>query len=276
VSILTIAIICVAVCAVAIYAISLGLMGWLYSAFPPLFPIRVILAAAIVGGFYAFWCSLEAKAPGKYDTIFNFAAYETEDIDSFEAIRMTGELEKRTTYTRQVAGRRAIYVDETGVAFRKSSADGAAVALLIPEKGKEEPVRYEAVMETDPRDKTRKIFPAAADTRWKEVKGRRYMEESTFGLLYTPRSGLLVIGLLLNLFPFVLWTLVLWLIVQYEFWHAFGIGSGFAALFLLVIVPVLFQKTRKERKIEPPVVTEKSSALPPGLRDANANAPMLS
>src|SRR5438046_250606 len=80
---------------VALFALFWGggmvAQGYLYNQPADRFPLRAAAAALLVGIFLTLWCWLDKRSPGKYDTFFDFAPYETRTYDEFEAVRWLGD-----------------------------------------------------------------------------------------------------------------------------------------------------------------------------------------
>src|SRR5262245_49833049 len=73
---------------------------------------RSAIGGAIIGLFFAVWCWIEAKVPGKFDTLFRFTPRETVVFDPIWSVRKSDRGTKEILY-RQSRGDRGtvVYVD---------------------------------------------------------------------------------------------------------------------------------------------------------------------
>lgn len=254
-SVWLIALICIAFTAVLMFALGMTLQSWLYSVPADNMVLRALAGGVVAGGFIGLWCFIDSRAPGKYDTILNFSGYDIIELDSFEAVRKVGEQETKVKYTRRVFGSKIAYTTDTGGAWARANTDGPAIAILVKEGDNPEPVRYVTKL-----DKNGNFPPGEAV--YKQERGRGYIEEAAMGKVYKPRSGTVILSLLLNLVHFVVWLLVFWLIVHFAFWHAFSLAFVMWLSMTLIALPILFDKTRKAAKPAPisaPAIPETAS-----------------
>ncbi len=90
----------------------------------------------------------------------------------------------------------------------------------------------------DPKKKTFKTATGLS-LKYHDSKGRT-MTEGDFGRITVYRAGNLVMNLLLNFLHLGLWFAVLWLVLEFRFWHALGMALvAWVALTLFVLPPTL-------------------------------------
>jgi len=230
---------------------SLLLQAWWYNVPASKLGLRSVGAALGVALFFTFWCWVDRKSPGKYSTLFEFSRYETEDFDKLTSVRKSatrddsgkwklGDRETKTAFTMKSGGRGTTdYFDKNNNQWKRSDTDGGmVVALLILEKDKDQPTRFNA--ELDPKTGG---FPQEG-VRFVEERGSRYIEGSHIGRVVRSRGSLVILNLLLNLAHFLVWLAAIWLGLRFTFWHAFGLAAGMWLAMTLVVLPVLFQQTR--------------------------------
>lgn len=227
------------------------------------FVVRSTAAAVLVGSYCTLWVALDRRSPGKYDTLFEFASVERLPFDEFEAVRWVSTIPPKyktdqqgqpleiTTLFRKGAGRRSdeFTAVKTGEPFQLNGVNRVGesfmtVALLVRLEPQAEPVRFEAVLQDDPRGG--KVYANSIEgRRFVEVNGSRYILADQIGIVYAPTPGVVAGALLLNLLLFVVWLVALWPILQFQPGHAAGLtlACGFATM--LLVMPLLFQPHRQ-------------------------------
>jgi hypothetical protein len=217
---------------------SVVLQGWLYNDLSPRLPIRALIGGLIMSAFLTGWCAIYKKDPGRFDTLQNFSREKLDgSYDEFQSIRKVGEKEKPAVKFTRVPGGRGTTEDfrsaEGRKAWARSDGDGMAVAILVQEKDKTEPTRFNAVLEKDGK------FPASG-LRYMEEKGNRYMDEHILGRIYRIRPFSLISNLFANGLHLALWIAVVCLIMRFALNHAVGIGLAIWAIVMVVAQPILF------------------------------------
>lgn len=232
--------------AVLLGAGALMIQGYLYSEPADGLEWRAPAAGAVVGLFFALWCVLEARAPGQYDTLFNFSPRDTKVFDQFWSERTNERGKQEVPYRRSRDERgRTVYVDPEGRPWRRSD-NGLMTAIIVEEDGQRR--RFAAEMNPDGTFHTEPNQPL----RYVEVDGRgRVMTENVPGEVTTTRTGLLVGNLLLNLAHFLVWFACLWLLLRFQWSHAFGLAIALWLAFALVVWPVLQAQVRKATAATP-------------------------
>jgi len=233
--------------------------GYLYQHPADRMPLRALAGAFLVATFITLWVWIDQRAPGKYDTFFNFASYSTVEFQEFEAIRWTAAgdklkldasgnpIETTVKFKRSVGGKGTQFVEEgTSNTFEMSGSTSSGTQYMtgaIRVKGPDdpEPVRYNAKLKEDPATK-RKTY--TQDRRFEEEKGSRYVEKDQLGTLFVPSTGTVVLALFLNFALLVVWLAAFWPILRFSLTHALIFAAAFTVLTLLAVMPVLFKQNR--------------------------------
>lgn len=220
---------------------SMLLQGWLYQNPANAMPIRATVGGVVMAVFLTLWCSLNANNPGKYDTLFEFTPLETVDHDSFDTVmKKADESENIVHYTKRVGGKGSTvdFFDAKGLPWKKNTSDSMAVAILIQEKDKPEPTRFEANLDS------KGNFPKdVSELRYTDANGR-WVTADSLGRVNRKKTGVLLANIFLNGMHFVLWWMVLWFGLRFTVWHAFGLAFVLWLFFMLAIQPVLFNQVR--------------------------------
>jgi hypothetical protein len=92
----------------------------------------------------------------------------------------------------------------------------------------------------------------------------RYMDENMLGRISITHYGWLVGTLLLNFGFFLVWFVVLWLLLRFQWSHALGIAFGFwlVSLFVLPMILTRAEQVRKERLTAQQAAMRMPSLLP--------------
>jgi hypothetical protein len=213
---------------------SVFLQGWLYNDLANRLPLRALIGGACLSLFLTAWCAVYRADPGRFDTLTSFKT-ETLDgtYDEFESVRRVGKDEKKPVrYVRR--GTDFVSADG-GKPWNRSDADGMVVALLVKEKGKETPTRFEANL--DPKTGN---FRSVEETRYEADGGRRYMDLAALGKVYRVRSMAYLGNIFANLLHLAVWVAVLCPLMRFAFGHAVGIGLIAWLVTMLAVQPALF------------------------------------
>jgi hypothetical protein len=244
--------------------------GLWYQEVADLFPLRAIGAAVLVGSYLTLWVALDRRAPGKYDTLFEFAPEEQVPFEEFEAIRWVAveppklkldesgqPVEVVTRFRKDVGNRGEAFVAVgSGEPFRLNGVNrnGEAfmtVALRVQLDDSGEPIRFNAVLQEDPPG-----VPAYASgfegRRFIEAGGERYIFADQLGIIHVPTPQVVAVSLVLNILLFVVWFIALWPILQFLPSHAAGLTLAFGFATMLIILPLLFQPNRQPPPAPPP------------------------
>jgi hypothetical protein len=199
---------------------------------------RSAIAGAVVGLFFAVWCGIESKAPGKFDSFFNFSSRDTVIYDQFWSVRKSDRGTKEILYTKSRGDRgTVIYVDADQRPWQRS-LDGMMIAIIVEENGQRK--RFDAELD----EKGNFKFAEGRPLRFVEEGGSRYMTETALGQITTMRYGLLFGNLLWNLVHVVVWFACLWLLMQFQWPHALLLAVLAWLLFVLIVWPVVQERVR--------------------------------
>jgi len=215
---------------------SVFLQGWLYNDLANRLPQRAIAGGAVLALFHTGWCAVYQADPGRFDTLTSFKTEALDGTyDEFESVRRVGKEEKKPVrYVRRGAGNDFVAADG-GKTWNRSDADGMVVALLIKEKGKDAPTRFEANLDA----KTGNFRPVE-ETRYEAEGGRRYMDHAALGKVYRVRSMAYLGNIFANLLHLAVWVAVLWPVMRFTLGHAVGIGLILWGVTMVVVQPALF------------------------------------
>lgn len=255
-----------------LFAIFLGggwvAQGYFYQAPADRFVLRSLLAAVLVATFITLWVAIDRRAPGRYDTFFNFTPYTTMEVHDFEAIRwvaVRGELkldsagnpmETTVRFQRSLGGKGSQFLEEgTGNPFTLQGATSSGTqyltaALRIRGPHDPEPVRYNARFK-DGTPKTRPEY--APERRFVEEKGSRYVEMHKLDTVFVPSRAAVALALLINFAFVMVWLVAFWPILRFSLAHALIFTGSCAVVAMLTLMPVLFKHMRPEN--ETPAVT---------------------
>jgi hypothetical protein len=220
---------------------SMLLQGWLYQAPADRMPLRAAAGGVALAAFLTFWCLLDARNPGKYDTLFEFSPLEITDHDSFDSVmRKTNGSETVTRYHREPGGRGTTndFMDDRGQHWRKNTSEAMAVEIRVKEKDKPEPARFKANL-----DEKGNFPKELTQLRYTDADGR-YMSADTLGRVYRRKTGVLFANIFLNAAHFLLWWAVFWLGMRFSIWHACGLSLVMWLFVMVALQPVLFNQTR--------------------------------
>ena len=221
---------------------SMLLQGWWYQSPADRMPIRAAVSGSVMALFLTLWCLLDARSGGKYDTLFEFSPMEITEHDAFDCVmkNSAGQEMPPIHYQKRAGakGSTADFVDGKSQPWKKNTSDSMAVAILLPEKDKPEPTRFNANLDA------KGNFPqGAGELRYVDAAGR-YMTTDSLGRVYRKKTGVLFANIFLNVLHFVLWWMVLWYGVRYSLWHAFSLAFVMWLFVMVAVQPVLFNQTR--------------------------------
>jgi hypothetical protein len=212
---------------------TLFIQGYLYNEPVGGMSWRAPAVGAVAGLFFGLWCWIEAKAPGRYDVLWNFSPREIQEFDKFWSERTTGPTKTEILYRKEQDNRgRVEYRDADGRPWRRSD-NGIMTAIIVEEDGHK--TRFEAPLNPDGTFKLNPNEPM----QYAEVGGDRKMAEVALGQVMRTRSSLLWANLLLNLAHLLVWFLAFWLLLEFQWSHALGLAAIFWLIFALTIWPVL-------------------------------------
>lgn len=265
-----------------LFAIFLGggivAQGYLYQSPAERLPLRALGAAALVGLFLTTWVWIDARAPRKYDTFFEFAPYETSTFDEMDAVRWTSPdgsklkvdsggnpVEETVKFKRGVGGKKDTFFDPAGEPFQLNSSGKTGQSYMTaaikakPAPDAAEPVRFNAQLTKDKR-----TYVDTPDGRkFVEEKGSRYVQADQLGVVYVPTTGTVVAALFINLMHFVAWFVAFWAILQFSRGHSAIMAVSFGLITMLLVLPLLFAPNRKKPDDAPkPVAAAPLAEIP--------------
>ncbi len=219
---------------ILLWAGTMFFQGYIYSEPVDGLYWRAPLAGLILTLFATFWCRLDYRSPGKYNTLFDFSARENEEFPKFWSLKKGKEI----LYVRKTIGQGRIeYRDEHGRPWSRSDAEGVMEAIVIEKDGQR--IRFDAQLTPDGKFKITEGQPAS----YVETTGRhRVMTDDYIGRLSEVRGGMVAANLLLNFFHFLLWFACLWLILRYQWGHACGLAIVIWLVATLTLLPMMFKK----------------------------------
>lgn len=226
--------------AVVFYVGTLFSQAYFYSQPVPALYWRAPLAALVLTLFFAFWCFLAYKSPGRFNSIFEFSASERQEFKKLWSIKKGKEI----PYVARTTGQgRSEYRDADGKPWTRSDVEGVVEAIIV-EDADNQKIRFEAELTPDKKFKAKQ----GESVRYVEVGGRkRVMTDDYLGKIEITRWGYVIANLLLNFLHLVAWFLVLWLVLRFQWSHAFGLALLLVAVFTFV-VPVLIRRTEDVAK----------------------------
>ena len=215
---------------------SVFLQGWLYNDLAPRLPLRALAGGAVLALFHTGWCAVYKADPGRFDTLVSFKTEALDGTyDDFQSVRRVGKVEKPPARFVRRGESNVFESPESGRPWNRSDADGMVVALLVKERGKDTPTRFEANL--DPKTGN---FRPPEETRYEAEGGRRYMDHAALGKVYRVRSMAYLGNIFANLLHLALWVVVLWPGMRFALGHAVGVGLVLWAVTMLVVQPALF------------------------------------
>jgi hypothetical protein len=224
-----------------LWAGTLFFQGYIYSEPVSELYWRAPAAGVVIALLLAFWCFLDFRNPGRYDaTWFEPTASDEEVFDKFWSVK--GEQETVYEAHKDAQGR-IEYRDAAGRPWARSDAEGVVEAIIVEENGQR--VRFNAELTKD------KKFKAATGepVRYIEAGGRgRVMTDRYIGKLPVSHWGATLAKILLSLLHLGLWFVCLWLILQFQRGHAFGLALVIWVTLTLILLPLLFEKTETAAK----------------------------
>jgi hypothetical protein len=240
--------------AVFLWAGTLFFQGYIYSEPVSQLYWRAPAAGAILALFLAVWCLLDYRSPGRYNaTWFEPTASDEEVFDKFWSVKGNREI---LYQARKDASGLIEYRDGAGRPWSRSDADGIVEAIIVEDKDGQK-IRFNADVTEDKKFKTAPGEPV----RYVEAGGSRVMTATYIGKLPVSHWGTTFAKFLLSLIHLGLWFACLWVILQFQWGHAFGLAIVLWLTVTLTLLPLLFTKTEeaaKQRALPPSAVSASS------------------
>jgi hypothetical protein len=221
---------------------------------------RAPAAAGAMAAFLALWAWIEYRWPNSTGAIFTYTSEESHKVDQFWSVRqnLTGE-EERILFKHNPATDE--YRDANNHRWARSMS-GMMVAIVIEEKDKEgnsSEKRFDAEI-SDGKFAPRKSSAGDLPLRYKEENGSRFIDETNPGQIIRYRGGRLFATIVLNVLHFVIWFLVLWLILHFQWPHALGFAAVCWLVMTLAVVPYL-HNTARTAGIKPRTIAVRTEPL---------------
>jgi len=237
---------------------SLIAQGYLYQAPAERLPLRALAGAVLVGSFITLWVAIDARAPQKYDTFFEFAPYKTQPVTEFEAIRWESSdgtrfkadaagnpMETSVKFKRGVGGKnKTFYAEGTDMPFVLNTSAYMTAALKVkPDEGGDV-IRFNAKLAADKRTYPKGANGQRAVVQFVEDKGSRYIQDDQVGVMFVPSNSTVFLAILINALHFVAWFAAFWLILHFTPGHALAFTALFGLVTMLLVMPLLFKPNR--------------------------------
>jgi hypothetical protein len=221
------------------------------------------VAALVVTGFFGLWAMIDYKSVGdanrgKYRTVFEMSSSEDVDYPKFWSVRKGGETlyvkhkTARGTEFREAGPDGKVRLD--GKVWKRSDTEGVVEAVVVEEKDGAKS-RFNADLTPDGKFNVKQ----GQAVRYVEADGRhRVMTDDYIGTIHTFERSLFFKNIALNLLHLGVWFLCLWLLLQFQWSHAFGLAIIFWLVFTLAIPPLLDKaEARAKEKAASPGTTAK-------------------
>jgi hypothetical protein len=205
------------------------LQGMLYENVQPDLLWRAPAAAGAVTAYVGLWALFNyvAADPGQtdlpFDNIFNFTSEKVSEhpVNEFVAVRGNNKVKYSVVH---LAGSERVEYRNADNKVWLAGREGDVQALVIKEGDRE------VTFKTD-----------ADHKRYVEEGGRRYLDGDSFGRITTPRGGGAFVRVLLNVLHFVVWFVVIWLLLGFQWPHALGLAAA-TWLMMTFVAPFIFKK----------------------------------
>jgi hypothetical protein len=215
---------------------TLFFQGYIYSEPASGLLWRAPAAGLLMSLFFFFWCYLDYRKPGSHNTIFDFSARDKEQYKKFWAVKggqeTLYEAHKKTNGLLE-------YKDAQGKTWRRSDISGMTDAIIVEDKDGQK-IRFDADLAPDGKFNIEPGHPA----HYVEVDGRhRVMTDDYVGTIIIERGDLVLANLLMNGLHLAFWFAALWLLLRFQWGHAFGLALVLWLITTLTIAPMLFKRT---------------------------------
>jgi hypothetical protein len=216
---------------VILWAGSLWLQGYIYSEPAPQLVWSAPVAGTVLAVFLAIWCAIDYKSPGRYGSLFESSS--SENPDRFpELWAVKGATTTRYTLTKDAMGR-SEYLDKNGKPI-PTHPD----RIIVKENGEE--IAFEPERDANGNYKMR----TGRSLLYRDARGREMSEDSP-GQLSTIHWGVFLACWFLNFLHFALWFVCLWLLLRFQWSHAFGLALIFWLIMTIVLAVAPFHTWAK-------------------------------
>jgi hypothetical protein len=206
---------------------SLFIQGYFYEGPTADLYWRAPAAAAAVTLFLAFFCMLAKKYDVK--TLFEFTSGSEKPFDSFYSIRNG----KETHYVKDK--RKGMFVDDQGKAWRWNDSEGLVDTIIVVEGDDRRIFKADLGSGGKPKDAGKVRFLEEGGTGW-------YIASDDLGIIAKAQAGRTFLMIVINMVHFVVWFLAIWLLLEYQWPHAFLLALPFWAATTLIVLPPMVSK----------------------------------
>ena len=217
--------------AVFMWALTLYAQNYLYTTVSTGAYWQAPAAAAVITVFWIGWCALDASSADAnanyvpYDTIFRFSAqeeYAKQPVDKLWSVKQGTK--EPIPYARKRVGQNRYEYRDTSEKKRPWHPDKVEEVLL---EDKDNPGE---------KDRFKRVATGEGSYRTYADASGCSMTEATIGQPSRFRYGMFFANLALNGLHLLLWFLVLWLLLQFQWAHALGLAAGLWALTTLTLL----------------------------------------
>jgi len=225
------------VLAALLTALAIFVQPYLYSEAVAGVAWRGPTAGAAIAVVVALWLVLARGAPdGRYQTLLEFAGRDK--ATTFEELVLTDPEGNKVVYLRKAGSTGKEAFTRNGRPGRENVWPSRPLVFWVKEGGQE--IEFKAEL-----DARGKFKPREDGVLYYRDAKNREMSEGYPGEISNFRWGALGVNLLLNLVFFVVMLLALWLLLEYQFWHAFGLAIVLWAVMILFVLPPMIDYAQK-------------------------------
>jgi hypothetical protein len=222
---------------------TLWFQGYIYSEPVTGIQWRAPAAGAALTLFLCVWVWFDYGAPGRYRTLTEFSFREDKE---YKEVHVPGKKGEEVYKARHDEQGHTVFFNQANQRLANNPKE-----IIIVDKGE------------------RRFFkPVPGETggtrHYRDEHGGT-IQAGDWGLVSTYHPSWLFMNLLLNALFFVVWFLCLWLLLQFQWGHAFGLAVVFWGVALLFILPPIL--TRAEVVAQERAAAKKTAAvwMPPSL-----------
>ena len=205
---------------------------------------RAPIAGTVLALFFALWVWLDYGTDSRFRTLFEFTTRQERDYDKLLVETDSGITE---TYLRGKTERGGVVYFKDGNRAA-GQLKGRPLKVTVTDEGRQ------LVFEPERDANGHFLVRPNKSLRYVNKDTGREMEEGYLGQVSTFRWWWLFQNLFINLLHFVFWWACLWLVLKFQFWHAFGIAAvAWLAMTLFVLPPLLnlAEQSAKDRSPSP-------------------------
>lgn len=216
--------------------------GWLWKA--PCVGLGVTTALTI-------WVWFDYSSPGLYRPLHELQSYTPENKKGslkpeegapYPSLTITRPDGKKEVFTKQ-PGTKLEYRSKTNMPLPSTPLE-----VEVEEDGKKIVFKPE-------RDAKGNFVRRIGESLIYRDDRNRQMIEGGLGALVISRPGTVFMGILLHILHFVAWFLCLWLLYDFQWPHAFGLGAVYCGVFTIFFLPMLLTYAEK-------VAIQRNPAIP--------------